>query len=257
MTTPRLGQGMPTNDGWIAGELADLRRQITELRAARTLDASTVSPGGVLTVDGALVASGDTTIGGNLIVNGASTLDGALVLANGATLTASGDIESANYVAGTSGWKLDGSTGNLEINDVTIRGGIIGDDALTDPVRPAVVNSGTITSLNFTTSFATYVTQTVTVPAGFTSAQVLAIPTAVAPASAGGGLVAVYVQAVVNGTTGPLFETLGDDGAFVQAPFAVDLTGLSGSFTLLTQAKAIGNNASCAASMTAIISFQR
>lgn len=33
MTAPRLGQGMPTDDSWIARQLADLQRQITELRA--------------------------------------------------------------------------------------------------------------------------------------------------------------------------------------------------------------------------------
>src|SRR5579872_3842369 len=66
MGSPHLGMGMPTNSAWIADTFRDMQRQITELRAARTLDASTISPGGTLTIEGALVVTGNTVIDGTL-----------------------------------------------------------------------------------------------------------------------------------------------------------------------------------------------
>lgn len=78
MTGPRLGQGMPVDDGWIARQLADLQRQIVELRAARTLDSSTVSPNGKLTIAGSLEVTGNTIIDGTLSLPNASVNDDAL-----------------------------------------------------------------------------------------------------------------------------------------------------------------------------------
>jgi hypothetical protein len=64
---------------------------------------------------------GSLNVVGNLNVSGASTVSGT----NG--------IQSSNYVAGTSGWKFDGTS--LEANT-----GIIGNGALANPVIPGVVN---------------------------------------------------------------------------------------------------------------------
>lgn len=58
----------------------------------------------------------------------------------GVHIPAPGQIVSDNYVEGVSGFALRGGDGYLEIGDVRIRGGIIGNDALSDPVIPGVVN---------------------------------------------------------------------------------------------------------------------
>lgn len=91
MTGPRLGQGMPADSGWFARQIADLQRQINELRAG-TPNAltspnfnGTVNPavagtlGWALDMLGNAVFSGDTTIGGDLVVDGTLSLPNGIV----------------------------------------------------------------------------------------------------------------------------------------------------------------------------------
>lgn len=54
MTAPFLGQGMPANESWFAEQLKSLQRQITELRAAQTLNASSIGTTGMAILGGAL-----------------------------------------------------------------------------------------------------------------------------------------------------------------------------------------------------------
>src|SRR4051794_23520702 len=70
MTLPgSLGGMVPGDDASLARRLRDLERQVAELRTARSIDASTISPGGTLLVadkDNHIVAAigqafGDTT----------------------------------------------------------------------------------------------------------------------------------------------------------------------------------------------------
>lgn len=77
-----------------------------------------------------------------------------------------GGIDSDNFVAGATGYSFK-SDGNAEFNDLTLRGGIIGNDALTNPVVPAVYK---LVASNFglTTSFVEKDGVDITVPAGFT-----------------------------------------------------------------------------------------
>jgi hypothetical protein len=57
---------MPANESWFADQIKSLQRQITELRAARTLEASTIGAGGItIQAGGALVlkdANGATLV---------------------------------------------------------------------------------------------------------------------------------------------------------------------------------------------------
>jgi hypothetical protein len=76
--------------------------------------------------------------------------------------------------AGTQGWGLSGENGNAIFNNIVLRGGIIGDDALANPITAMRLQaSNTIFSIS--TTFASKASDTVTTPAGFTSALIMAI----------------------------------------------------------------------------------
>lgn len=137
MTGPRLGMGMPPDESWIPKKFEDLQRQINELRAARTLEAASIGAGGLTSA------------------NFDGTLDPP--------------------AAGTAGFGLAGKTGNAIFNNIVLRGGIIGDDALTNPVSPFQFTNAV--SATLTTTQTNFVTATITVPAGFTSASILALGT--------------------------------------------------------------------------------
>jgi hypothetical protein len=89
----------------------------------------------------------------------------ALVVSNGRS------VASSNYAAGASGFKLD-ATGNAEFNSLTLRGGIIGDDALQHPTK-VLKNFADVNNTTLTVAGADLAVASITVPAGFTSAQVL------------------------------------------------------------------------------------
>lgn len=81
-------------------------------------------------------------------------------------------IQSANYSAGTAGWRFDGDS--AEIN-----AGVILEGALANLIKPAVAPAVTQTAWATTTGLVTKASTTVTVPAGFTDAQVTALATVV------------------------------------------------------------------------------
>lgn len=83
-----------------------------------------------------------------------------------------GDIQSGNYVPGSAGWALL-PTGNAEFNSLTLRGGIIGNAALTNPVGVAQAGH-TNTNYSVTGSLVALSSATLTIPAGFTTALVFA-----------------------------------------------------------------------------------
>lgn len=82
-----------------------------------------------------------------------------------------GGMDSDTYVHGVSGFSLKGSTGNIEVNDITLRGGIIGNDALTNPVVPGSV---WVEASDFVVSpaWSTVINHNLTVPLGVTSAEI-------------------------------------------------------------------------------------
>lgn len=217
--------------------LNELERIVKQLTVARSADYATVGANGTFKIDGALITTGNAEIGGT------TTLNDALTLASGATLTASGDVMSSNYVAGVSGWKLDGTTGNLEINDATIRGGIIGDPSLANPVNSQAVAGGSVLSLTFTSSFASYITKTITVPTGYTRAIVYATTVATALSA---GAAAVEARTEIDGVAGPTVVGAGNTGEIAVAPFSAALSGLSGGGMFTIEAQALDGSSSLA-----------
>jgi hypothetical protein len=203
MVAPFLGQGMPANESWVADQLRSLQRQITELRAAQTLNAATVGAGGL----------------------SSSNFDGSL----------------NPPAVGTQGWGLAGGpNGTIIAGQLILRDGIIGDAALTNPVDAAIADA-TVNGLTFTGSLTSYATESVPVPDGFSRALVMAVATAGMITTAGGssGLV---VQAQIAGTNGDTIESNVPASSFmsVTAPFALLVTGLpsDGSGTLTVAARA-------------------
>ena len=146
----------------------------------------------------------------------------------------SGGIDSDNFEAGVSGYSFK-SDGNAEFNDLTLRGGIIGNDALTDPVVPQVIN---IRTTNFAVGipFAEVLGQTVTVPSGCTRLQItqacwlqlLNAKTTGGNNGAGGDY--IYVQPVVGGTVGDYTAT----GVSGSSGTATASSGMGQLFTGLT-----------------------
>lgn len=85
--------------------IKDLERQVREMAAAKRLESSTIGAGGLI------VAS-------------------------------EGAVRSDDFEAGVSGWRL--VKDSAEFNNLTLRGGIIGNDALANPVKTAMGNNGLI-----------------------------------------------------------------------------------------------------------------
>src|SRR5690349_15997908 len=69
---------------------------------------------------------------------GLSATEPGTLQVDGDLVVKDGEVRSSNYVAGVSGWRLR-PDGTIEMNDAQIRGGIIGNDALTNPVIPGSV----------------------------------------------------------------------------------------------------------------------
>ena len=211
MAIPTLGSQISGGgEDWIAREIADLRRELNELRAARTLEAATIGQGGL------------TVAGGAINING-----GALNVLNGdLTVSGTGNAKSGNYVAGTSGWKL-APNGNAEFNDLTIRGGIIGNDALT---APATFGSYGNYGNNTLTVAGSYLhSGTIAVPAGYSRALVIC-NVSIGGTNSTGGPDNIYAAAEINGVQ-PVAIASGAANGYamsVGAAYARSLTGLSG-----------------------------
>lgn len=177
--------------------------------------------------------------------DGGMDLDGTLNV-DGEIVARSGVVRSGNFKAGTAGWRAN-ADGDLEVNDITLRGGIIGNDALTTPVIPAVVNTiGTGFGL-IAAAWSTVSTQTVTVPAGVTQllAHASGMCFAVNPNNTGGsnGTGGDFIQArvcigSVNGLTAGVAVTGSNGQTSVSCSVAALLSDLTpgSTFTITTQA---------------------
>lgn len=146
MPNPNIAQGMPQGDAWLARKLEDMQRQINEMRAAQTLSAATVGTGGIVSQD----------------FNG--------------TLTPP--------TQGTAGWGLAGAGGVGIFNQLLLANGIIGDDALTNPVTVAYGRQDANTyalpvigSFAYTGGGTTRASVSLTTPPGFTQMIVYATVT--------------------------------------------------------------------------------
>lgn len=220
-----------------------LEREVSALRGAGPMrafgaevDETGMTIGTSLAVTGDLTATGETVLNGALDVGAATTIGGDLdvsgLLRVLASAIVSGNIRSSNFVAGSSGWRLT-STG-LEVNDITLRGGIIGNDALTDPVRATAGSANTGTAVSIGTSAGSYATVTISVPTGYSRAFVQG-SSSIASANA----VAAYIATRIDGTDGLVMPLVSaPNGALSGAvTFAREVTGLSGgSLTVTTRA---------------------
>lgn len=173
---------------------------------------------------------------------------------DGSLIVQSGEAKSGNYVAGSSGWHLDHG-GNAEFNDLTIRGGIIGNDALTTPVGVGAIYDS-LTNFALTTTLTNIRTTNITVPTGFTSAAVSIVVRvfAINPNTTGGydtkGGDYLYGQANIRGYNGyalPLAVSGSGGSGTNISPFSTVLTGLTAGSTFNVQIAACTSYAGWAA----------
>jgi hypothetical protein len=212
-----------------------------------------------LAVLGALSATGDTELGGDVDISGDTTVSGTLTVSGLLSLLSdmvvSGVIRSENFAAGASGWRLT-STG-LEVNDLTLRGGIIGNDALANPITGRSGNAMQTQITLPTASFGGYAAVNVAVPAGFTRAEVLAVSSCFVGSSTSSNAAAMKTR--INGADG-LQMTVVTDPIFGNgaSSFSASLSGLSGGVITcqtMLQATAAGMTGGCTTS--ALVTFYR
>lgn len=145
-----------------------------------------------------------------------------------------GGMDSDNFVAGTSGYSFK-NDGNAEFNDLTLRGGIIGNESLTSPVAPGSIYDSR-TNFALTTTLTNIRTTTITIPAGFTQAAV-SVVVRVQAFNNTASLDYLYAQANIAGFNGyalPLAVTGSGGSGINVSPFSTVLSGLTpgGSFSV-------------------------
>ena len=165
------------------------------------------------------------------------TADNGLTIEGSLTVT-SGQMQG-NYAAGSSGWHLDHS-GNAEFNDLTLRGGIIGNDALTNPVVPQSVWKGTTANFGLTVPWVGLTSQTLPAPPDATSVIVHGFVRLVAQNTTG-VIDYLYSDLDIDGQSCGGFSTPVNPGDYGTSfcSFARVLTGVSS--TTLTALGSTGN----------------
>lgn len=216
---------MPRDDliKWI--RQLESRLAIVEQRSPLANTGMTVPAANEVDVTGLLKILGDLNVSGTATISGLTTVSG------------NSGIESSNYVAGTAGWKFDGTS--LEANT-----GVIGNGALANPVIPHALNpSGT--GFGLTTTWAVLASVATTVPAGMTSALVIAAGSMAAynPNTTGGsnGTGGEYWNCQVSTSPGygsysyPVGVSGNGGLASAHTSVAFTLTGLTSGSTLTGQ----------------------
>lgn len=102
----------------------------------------------------------------------AAGLGNSAIGAGGLIIRNNGAVRSEDFAAGATGYRLQGDS--AEFNDLTLRGGIIGNDALTSPVHPQV-NRLRTNDFPITTTETTRLSLPIPIPAGYTKALILAL----------------------------------------------------------------------------------
>ena len=128
------GSQFPSEDSLIR-EVRDLKRMVQQLAAANQL-----ATAGIIAIENGIIVDGSETINGPLAVNGDAEFTGDM--------------------------KISGT--------LDLPAGIIGNDALTDPVSIAQTSNGE-TNFAITTSDVARASTTIAVPAGYTQAHVFAV----------------------------------------------------------------------------------
>jgi hypothetical protein len=202
---------------------------------------------------------------GEVDMTGLLRVLGELIVSGLAVIDAAGGIQSSNYIADIQGWRFNGTA--VEINT-----GIIGNNALANPVIPGAPRAATSGGFALSTSFATLASATVTVPAGMTQVAVSVSVRlyAINPNTTGGGGAgtdAIYVRALIgasNYSTATPALIPGSNGYVTTvADDSWLITGLTGgaSLTLAVQGRsayaALAFNAGNYASISATLSWYR
>jgi hypothetical protein len=119
--------------------------------------------------------------------------------ATGNLIIDKGEVQSGNYVPGSVGWGLL-PNGDAEFNQLTLRSGIIGNDALTNPVGFAG-NKGSVNAVVPPASYGTACSANLTIPSWVGSAVVIAIASIGATSSGSPGG-AVIGDVIIDGGAG-------------------------------------------------------
>lgn len=128
-----------------------------------------------------------------------------------------GGIDSDNFVAGTSGYSFK-ADGNAEFNDLTLRGGIIGNDALAEPVVPQVARLSA-SGFSLTTTHVNKDSASLTVPSGCTrllasvQGRLYVVNSNTTGGADGTGTEAIYVRLTVGANQSTATPT-GVSGSF-------------------------------------------
>lgn len=169
---------------WIKG----IERRVSKLETAPRLGNTSIGADGLRFYDGGSATFED---GGGIKIGGGGGIEvtggDISILAGGGVELAGGDIyvrsggdvivdpegqmRSSNFVAGASGWRMLGDL--LEVNDILLRGGIIGNDALASPVATASA-SQIENGFGTATTDQARAAVSIPVPSGFSQALVLA-----------------------------------------------------------------------------------
>ena len=215
-----LTRGAPLRQAGIASE-TDLIRVLGSMDIEGALAVkSDAQITGDTEIAGALDVTGDTEISGDLDVTG------LLRILSNATVT--GSIRSQNFVANTSGWRLT-STG-LEVNTLTAKDAIIGNQALAAPVTGDTSNASTGgTAVAISTGLADYATVNFTVPSEFSIARVMAT-SSLAMSNA----VTINMRTRINGVDGTTMPVLSNSSGFGNgaSSHALSIGGLTGGSTI-------------------------
>lgn len=211
-------------DPWkqLSSELVALRKEVAELRRRSVFTGTGMRPNGA---DGVEV-DGDLIVDGNFDLNGQGTVSGRFQ-----SEAFNGNLTTG--APGTTGWAYDNNRAILP--EVILRPGSIGNDALTDPVVPGVVN---LSANNFPSSFPWFnaVSTSLTVPAGcsrllLTASVWVQINNAKTSGGAdGAGSDYIYARVSLGGTTGQHTST-GVSGNSGTATASSGLAGLLGGLT--------------------------
>jgi hypothetical protein len=122
--------------------------------------------------------------------------------------------------------------------DLSVPNGSINNDALANPVSGGFGNAsyGTPSSSTpISTTATAYATATITVPAGFTKAFVVAASSLSADNAS-----IILMETVIAGSVGPTMSVIADASGWANGSsnYAREVTGLSGSFTVATRCQA-------------------
>jgi hypothetical protein len=185
------GSQMPRKDDWMVKKLRQLESDLQQVRAA--LGSQT----GMTFAKGAIKSA-----------------------------TFDGDLDAPS--AGNNGVALGGPHDTLIVNDILLKGAIIGNDALTSPVSPAIFQD-TVSGRAASSSYATIISGTIPVPSGFSQALVMASGFVEALANGSGGFYN-EVKVKIAGVDGPDVDQWTDTGTASSATASAArlVTGLSG-----------------------------